>query len=195
VTFTRKQRVGIRFQRNNIAELAVAADGAGITAFRGMKSLQSAPLLNLVVMPRDTIPATMTHPKFDAPALADLAAAFARRGKAIRYHGKLSVSREVEADDGTERLNIDYGSVSSLGIRLRFSAWASGDWWFLAFQSRAGRNASWLFKHELRGELAHHPADALVKSFEDSILVGYWSAGEQLTKLQEIWQVLPPPDR
>jgi hypothetical protein len=135
--------------------------------------------------------ATMIQPKFDAPALADLAAAFARRGKAIRYHGKLSVSREVEADDCTERLNIDYASVSSLGIRLRFSAWANGDWWFLACQPRAGRNAGWLFEHELRGELAHRPADALVKSFEDSMLVGYWSEGEQLTKLQAIWQVSP----
>ena len=30
---------------------AVAADGAGITAFRGILSLQPAPLLNFVVMP------------------------------------------------------------------------------------------------------------------------------------------------
>jgi hypothetical protein len=139
------------------------------------------------------VPATLPYPKFDAPSLVDLAAAFAHRGKAIRYHGKLSVSREVEADYGTERLNIDYASVSPPGVRLRFSAWASGDWWFLACQSRAGRNAGWLFKHELRGELGRHPADSLVKSFEDSMLVGYWSAGEQLTKLQEIWQVLPRP--
>ena len=41
--------VGIRFQRNNLAERAVAADGAGRTAFRGMTSFQPAPLLNLVV--------------------------------------------------------------------------------------------------------------------------------------------------
>jgi hypothetical protein len=40
--------VGIRFQRDNIAEPAVAADGAGRTAFRGMTSFQPAPLLNLV---------------------------------------------------------------------------------------------------------------------------------------------------
>lgn len=33
-----------------IAEPAVAADGAGIAAFRGMKSLQSAPLLNFFVL-------------------------------------------------------------------------------------------------------------------------------------------------
>lgn len=116
--------------------------------------------------------ATMAHPEFDAPALVDLAAAFARRRKAIHYHGKLFVSREVEADDGTERLNIDYASISPLGIRLRFSAWATGDWWFLTCQPRAGRNAGWLFKHELRGALAHRLADALVKSFEDSMLVG-----------------------
>ena len=39
------------------------------------------------------MPATMPDPKFDAPALVDLAASFARRGKAIRYHGELSISR------------------------------------------------------------------------------------------------------
>jgi hypothetical protein len=139
------------------------------------------------------MPATMTHPTFDAPGLADLAAAFARRGKAIRYYGKFSISREVEADDGTERLNVDYASVSSLGIRLRFSAWSSGDWWFLACQRRAGRNAGWLFKHELKGELANRAADAIVKSFENSKLVGYWSAGDQLTNLQDVWQVLSRP--
>src|SRR5262249_49559201 len=43
--------VGIRFRRNNIAEPAVAADGAGRTAFRGMTSFQPAPLLNGVVRP------------------------------------------------------------------------------------------------------------------------------------------------
>ncbi len=60
------------------------------------------------------MPRTMTQPKFDAPALADLATELARRGKAIRYGGgKLSVSRQVEADDGAERLNIEYTSVSS----------------------------------------------------------------------------------
>jgi hypothetical protein len=134
-----------------------------------------------------------THPKFDAPALADLAAGFARRGKAIRQHGKLTVSREVETDNSTERLNVDYASVSSRGVRLRFSAWTGGDWWFLACQRRAGRNAGWRFKHELRGELAGHATAALVKAWEDSMLVGYWPSPEQLTKLQEIWQVSSRP--
>ena len=144
----------------------------------------------MVVPRRDAI---ITHPTFDALAVTDLAVAFARRGKAIRYHGKLSISREVEADDGMERLNIDYRSVSSLDVQLRFSAWVSGDWWFCVWQRRAGRNAGWLFKHELRGELLHRPADAFVKSFEDSMLVRHWSAGEQLTNLQEIWQVSSRP--
>jgi hypothetical protein len=38
--------------RANIAEPAVAADGAGITTFQGMESSQPAPLLNSVVMQR-----------------------------------------------------------------------------------------------------------------------------------------------
>jgi hypothetical protein len=135
----------------------------------------------------------MTQPNFDASALTDLAATFARRGKAIRYHGNLSVAREVEVDDGAERLNINYADSWSLGIRLYFSAWDTGEWWFLACQKRAGQNAGWLFKYELRGELGQRSAAALVKSFEDSMLVGYWSAGEPFTKLQEVWQVSQQP--
>ena len=37
--------------------------------------------------------------KFETPALADVEAAFHRRGKAIRHHGKLSLTREIEGDD------------------------------------------------------------------------------------------------
>jgi hypothetical protein len=44
------------------AEPAVAADGAGITAFRGMKSLQPAPLLNFIVRRQELFALTgVTH--------------------------------------------------------------------------------------------------------------------------------------
>src|SRR5262249_30485242 len=36
-------------ERDTSAEPAVAADGAGMTAFRGLKSIQPAPLLNFIV--------------------------------------------------------------------------------------------------------------------------------------------------
>ena len=124
-------------------------------------------------------------PSFEWLALDAVAAAFRRRGKAIRYHGKLSVTREIDA--GEERLNVDYSGLFKLQLRL--SVWSTGDWWLLACQPRPGRAGGWLFKHELRGELANRVAVVLVKSFEDSMLVGYWSAPEQLTKLQELWQV------
>jgi hypothetical protein len=46
---TKKKTGEIPFQRNNIAEPAIVADGAGRTAFRGMTSFQPAPPLNVVV--------------------------------------------------------------------------------------------------------------------------------------------------
>ena len=126
--------------------------------------------------------------KFETTALAKLAEAFRRRGKAIRYQGDFSISRETDGAD--ERLIADYSGHSKL--RLRLSAWGTGDWWFLACQSRPGRNGGWLLKHELRGKkLEGRPANALVKAFEDSMLVGYWAADEQFVKLQEVWQLSP----
>ena len=126
--------------------------------------------------------------KFETPALADLAAAFQRRGKAIRYHGKFSATREIE---GGESLNADLATLSKLHLRL--SVWATGDWWFLICQPQPGRSGGWLFKHELRGELGDRPAEAFVKAFEDSMLVGYRFADEQFAKLQEVWQIPQRP--
>ena len=128
--------------------------------------------------------------KFETTALAKLAEAFRRRGKAIRYQGDFSISRETDGAD--ERLIADYSGHSKL--RLRLSAWVTGDWWFLACRSRPGRNGGWLLKHELRGkQLEGRPADALVKAFEDSMLVGYWPADEQFAKLQAVWQLSRRP--
>lgn len=124
-------------------------------------------------------------PNFNTPSLSALAAAFGRRGKAIRNHGELSVTRETEGD--VERLNVDHSGLSKL--RLCLSVWSTGEWWFLACQPGPSRAGGWKFKHELRGELDHRPAEAFVKSFEDSRLVNYWSPDEQLAKLQQLWHV------
>ena len=42
----------VRLARENSAEPAVAADGAGMTAFRRVRSLRPAPLLNFIVRHR-----------------------------------------------------------------------------------------------------------------------------------------------
>jgi hypothetical protein len=123
---------------------------------------------------------------FNTSALADLAAAFHRRSKAIRYHGELLVTRELE-DDAVERLNVDYSELSKL--RLRLSAWSTGDWWFLACQRRPGRRGGWLFKHEIRGELDRRPAETIVQSFERSVIIAHWPAAEQLSRLKDVWDV------
>jgi hypothetical protein len=121
------------------------------------------------------------RPSFSTPSLAALAAAFGRRGKAIRYHGNLSVASEIEGDD--ERLNVDYSG----SVRLRLSVWSSGDWWFLACRPGPRRAGGWMFKHELRGELGTRPSEAFVKSFEESLLVGYYAPDEHLARLQQLW--------
>jgi hypothetical protein len=131
----------------------------------------------------------MRRPIFDSLTLDAVADAFHRRGKAIRYHGKLSATRTIDAGD--ERLDVGYSGLRKL--RMSLSVWSNGEWWFLVFQARPGRNGGWLFKHELRGELGNRPADAIVKSFEDSRLTGYWPADEQLAKLEEVWHLRRRP--
>jgi hypothetical protein len=128
------------------------------------------------------------HPIFESLTLDAVAAAFHRRGKAIRYQGDFSITRKIDAGD--ERLDIDHRSILTLSLRL--SAWATGEWWFLACQRRPGRNGGWLFKHELRGELGGLSADAIVKAFQDSMQVAYWPALEQFSKLQEVWRIPRP---
>ena len=125
------------------------------------------------------------RPIFESLTLDAVAVAFHRRGKALRYQGDLSMTRQIDAGD--ERLSIHHRST--LDLSLKFSAWATGEWWFLACQRRPGRNGGWLFKHELRGELDRLCAEGIVKAFEDSRLVAYWPALEQLTKLQEVWHL------
>lgn len=129
----------------------------------------------------------MRRPVFDSLTLNAVADAFHRRGKAIRYHGKFSAKRKIDA--GNERLDVEYSGLRKLQMSL--SLWSTGEWWFLTCQCRPGKNGGWLFKHELRGESGNRPADAIVKSFEDSKLVGYWSADEQLAKLEEVWHLRP----
>ena len=106
---------------------------------------------------------------FISPALADLAAAFRRRSKAVRYHGKLMLSRE--AQDNDERLNVDCCDLAKLALRL--SVWSSGDWWLLACKPRPARDGGWLFKYELRGNLGRWDAEETVQWFEDSMLLTY----------------------
>ena len=130
----------------------------------------------------------MDQPEFQAPVLAALAAAFCRRAKAIRYHGNISLAREIDADD--ERLNFDYTGTSKLHLRL--SVWSTGDLWFLACQRGSGRNGGWRFKYQVSGQVADRPPASIVESFEASMLVGHWYAGEQLSKLQKIWQAIVP---
>lgn len=127
------------------------------------------------------------RPVFDSMTLDALADAFHRRGKAIRYRGAFSTRRTIDA--GEERLDVEY--TESGKLRMSLCTWASGEWWFLICQRRPGKLGGWLFKHELRGDSGNRPADAIVKSFEDSRLVGYGCPDEQLAELEEVWHLRP----
>jgi hypothetical protein len=127
----------------------------------------------------------MQVPGFDSETLAHVAAAFSRRGKAIRYRGKLSISRDVVGDD--EQLDVAYEGSSRFHLRL--VAWSTGEWWLLACERAPGRNRGWRFKHELRGQLSNQDPEQIVRAFEDSMLVRYESANEQLARLHALWDV------
>src|SRR6266542_6648813 len=82
-------------------------------------------------------------PVFDSPLLQDVAAAFRRRAKAIRYQAGLSCEREFsETAEGVfERLNVDLH-----GGHMRLSVWGDGVLWLSVCVPGAGRNSGWAFK-------------------------------------------------
>jgi hypothetical protein len=76
---------------------------------------------------------TTGWPAFDAPLLQDIAAAFRRRSKSLRYRAGLSCGREFTG--AVERLVLDLR-----GGHLRLSVWADGRMWLSVCVRAPGRN-------------------------------------------------------
>jgi hypothetical protein len=105
-------------------------------------------------------------PDFESDLLWDIALAVARRGKAIRYHGTLELSR---ADEEFERLNLDFTDV--LGFRVRLSIWSDSVVW-LGITKRGPRRtgaSGWAYRDEFHSRLDDLTPHDVVERFEQTI--------------------------
>jgi len=135
-----------------------------------------------------------TWPVFDSPFLAEIAAAFLGRRKAIAYKtrasGGLSCTREFsETDTGThERLNLDFR-----GGHLRLSIWADGCLWLSVCIRAAGRNAGWAFQDAFHGDAGDVSAATLVTMIEATLelRLGTGQAAER-QPLRTVWSRVHP---
>ena len=89
----------------------------------------------------------LATPVFDSALLGDLIQAAERRGKAIRYHGTLGCSREVEG--GAERLNIDVTTINV--VRLHLSVWPDGAFSLSVTKPGPSRTGGWAIYERVEG--------------------------------------------
>jgi hypothetical protein len=107
----------------------------------------------------------LATPIFDSALLGDVFDAFQRRGKAIRYHGALEWSRDVE--QGSERLNIDVAITDS--VRLRLSIWPDGAFWLAVTKPGPSRTGGWQIHEQIEGTAAEIPPSEIVARFESTM--------------------------
>ena len=87
---------------------------------------------------------------FESERLRSITQAFARRGKAIRYHGKLECSRAVNGNG--ERLNVDFDGRAALQLRL--SIWEDEIYVLGIVLPAKGRYAGWAVCDQYHGNFA-----------------------------------------
>jgi hypothetical protein len=105
---------------------------------------------------------------FDTPLLRDLALAFSRRSKAIRYKTEsFDCQREVEEspEGARERLNIDTVGIAS-PAQLRLSVWSDGVLWFRACTRAVGTNAGWAYLEACYGNIRSMAPAEVVSAYE-----------------------------
>ena len=138
-------------------------------------------------MNRNRQPST-DQPSFDAPLLGDIAVAFLRRRKAIRYNGGLKCAREfTETGAGAiERLDLETGPV-------RLNVWADGALSLSVRVRGAGRNAGWSFADQFHGEVNDVSATAVVRMVEATLRISFGT--DQLAEreqLRRLWAEVRP---
>ena len=124
--------------------------------------------------------------------LDQCAAAFGRRGKAIRYHARFALTREVE-QDGYDRLNIDV-SRGSNSTSMRLSLWSDRTMWFFAGRPGPRRRGGWQYLIEFHGYLDVVQPSEVVSLFEESLLcVDYpKDPNQRFSALLDAWQDVDP---
>jgi hypothetical protein len=134
-------------------------------------------------------------PRFDSALLQGVAAAFQRRGKAIRYQAGLSCEREFSETGGgtSERLNLDLRPGSG---DLRLTVWEDGVTWLRLCVVGSGRNAGWAFVDHFYGSVQDVSPEALVALVEATIAEpfrpGSSDPQEYRERLRTIWGRVRP---
>ena len=129
-------------------------------------------------------------PAFDSPLLRDVAAAFLRRRKALRYRAGLSCGREFdETAGGTfERLNLDLP-----GGRLRLSVWADGVLLLSVCVPGRGRNSGWAFADAFHGDVDDVSAQTLVGMVEATLALPFGAdPPAERERLRDVWRRVRP---
>ena len=107
----------------------------------------------------------LATPTFDSALLSSIFEAVERRGKAIRYHGTLESTREVE--QAHERLNIDVVMIDS--VRLRLSIWPDGAFSLAVTKPGPRRDGGWEIHEQVEGTLAELPPSEIVSRLESTM--------------------------
>jgi hypothetical protein len=132
-------------------------------------------------------------PVFDAPLLCDIAAAFARRRKALAYHATLTCEQVfAEGQTGVcERL--DLSRRSCLGPLLQVTVWASGSLWVAMTVRGQGRNAGWAFADRFHGAVLDVGPATLVGMVEatTALRFGVEPIAER-DRLRQVWSRVGP---
>ena len=103
---------------------------------------------------------------FDSSLLTTTLEAVQRRSKAIRYHGLLECSREL--DRGFERLNIDIRSTDQL--LTRFSLWSDGVFLLSVHKAGSRREGGWQLAEQVEGTLGEWTPFDVVERIEATIM-------------------------
>lgn len=120
------------------------------------------------------------YPEFTSDYLAEIVAALRMRSKGITYHAPgWSCTREIESEDGTERLNVDLDVFDS---QMRLSIWADCKMWFRAC---AGGKNGWEFMLSFHGDCTSAPPEEMVDLLKQSLALPN-------TQLLDIWRSVSP---
>ena len=133
-------------------------------------------------------------PVCDSPLLADIAAAFLHRRKAIAYktraQGSFTCSREFSesATETVERLNLDLR-----GGYLRLSVWADAGMWLSLSVRAPGRNSGWAFQDQFTGDVNDVSGPALVHMIEATLATPLGAdPPTERQQLRTIWRRVHP---